>query len=93
MIPFVRGAEFPLAPVPGAHFRHIGIYGYRRKFLEALVREPPCVLETLEKLEQLRALALGGRMVVLDSDPDGIGVDSPADVPRAEALLRQAGLL
>lgn len=93
VIPFVRGAEFPLAPVPGAHFRHIGIYGYRRKFLEALVREPPCVLETLEKLEQLRALALGGRMVVLDSDPDGIGVDSPADVPRAEALLRQAGLL
>ena len=50
-------------------------------------------LETLEKLEQLRALALGGRMVVLDCDAAGIGVDSPADVPKTETWLRQAGLL
>ena len=31
-------------------------------------------------------------MRVLDCDAPGIGVDSPADVPRAEALLREAGL-
>lgn len=93
VIPFVRGAEPGFAPVEGLHFRHIGIYGYRRVFLERLVREPPCALENSEKLEQLRALALGCRMVVLESAAVGMGVDSPADVPRAEALLRQAGLL
>lgn len=92
-IPFQRGAEAGFAPVPGQYFRHIGIYGYRRAFLERLVREPPCALENLEKLEQLRALAIGGRMIVLDGDAAGIGVDSPADVPKAEALLREAGLL
>ena len=92
-IPFVRGAAAGFPPVAGMHFRHVGLYGYRRAFLERLVKEPPCELENLEKLEQLRALALGCRMVVLDCDAAGIGVDSPADVPRAEALLREAGLL
>ena len=93
VIPHVRGAAAGHPPEPGAHFRHIGLYGYRRAFLERLVREPPCALENLEKLEQLRALDLGGRMAVLECEAFGIGVDSPADVPKAEALLRQAGLL
>ena len=93
VIPHVRGAAAGHPPAPGAHFRHIGLYGYRRAFLERLVREPPCALENLEKLEQLRALHLGCRLAVLDTEAFGIGVDSPADVPKAEALLRQAGLL
>ncbi len=93
VIPCVRGAEANFAPVAGSHFRHVGIYGYQRGFLERLVKAPPCTLENLEKLEQLRALALGCRMLVLDCAAVGIGVDSPADVPRAEALLRDAGLL
>ena len=92
-IPCVRGAAAGFAPVSGSHFRHVGLYGYRRAFLERLVREPPGEMENLEKLEQLRALALGCRMIVLDCDSVGIGVDSPADVPKAEALLRAAGLL
>lgn len=93
VIPHVRGAAAGHPPAPGAHFRHVGLYAYRRAFLERLVREPPCALENLEKLEQLRALHLGGRLAVLDAEAFGIGVDSPADVPKAEALLRQAGLL
>ncbi len=93
VIPFVRGAKAGFAPVAGQHFRHIGIYGYQRAFLDQLVKEPPCALENLEKLEQLRALSLGCRMAVLDCEAFGIGVDSPSDVPKAEILLRQAGLL
>ena len=74
------------------HWRHIGIYAYRRDFLERLVREPPCRIERLEKLEQLRALHLGARIRVLEVADYGIGVDVPADVPAAEAALRAAGL-
>jgi len=91
-IPFVRGAAASFEPT-GVHLRHIGLYGYQRSFLVRLVKEPPGQLEELEKLEQLRALALGCRMKVLDGTTNGIGVDSPSDVPRAEALLRHAGLL
>ena len=90
-IPFVRDAAAGTVPA-GLHWRHIGIYAYRRTFLERLVQEPPCVLEQTEKLEQLRALWLGCRMKVLETGDVGLGVDTPEDVERAEQALRKAGL-
>ncbi len=78
-------------PEPGTYWRHIGIYAYRRDYLLRLVAEPPCALEQLEKLEQLRALDLGCRMKVIRTRDFGIGVDTPADVAKAEELLRKIG--
>ncbi len=92
-IPCVRDAATGARPAEGLHWRHIGVYGYRADFLERLVREPPCALELAEKLEQLRALDLGARMRVIVTEDFGIGVDTPADVPLAEAALRRAGLV
>ncbi len=74
------------------HWRHVGIYAYRRAFLERLVRTPPCLLEEAERLEQLRALHIGGRIGVIETDDRGIGVDTPDDVARVERLIREAGL-
>ncbi len=71
------------------YWRHIGIYAYRRDYLLKLVAEPPCALENLEKLEQLRALDMGCRMKVIQTEDFGIGVDTPSDVAKAEALLAQ----
>ncbi len=89
---------FSRAPIPhireagtdwrGVYWRHIGIYAYRSDYLAKLVAEPPCAFENLEKLEQLRALDLGCRMKVVKTRDFGIGVDTPADVAKAEALLR-----
>lgn len=73
----------------GLHWRHLGIYAYRRAFLERLVRMPVCALERAEKLEQLRALHLGARMAVLETDDEGMGVDTPEDVQYVESLLRK----
>ena len=89
-IPHVRDAA-PGTVADGLHWRHIGLYGYRRAFLQRMVTEPPCPLELAEKLEQLRALHLGARMVVLRTNDFGLGVDTPEDVPKAEAALRAAG--
>ena len=89
-IPHVRDA--PESAPDGAHWRHIGIYAYRRDYLLRLVAEPPGKLERLEKLEQLRALQLGCRMKVLQTADFGIGVDTPDDVARVEALGRAAGV-
>jgi len=70
-----------------AHWRHLGIYAYRRDYLLKLVDQPPCTLETLEKLEQLRALHIGCQMNVLQVEHVGIGVDTPEDIARVEAIL------
>lgn len=86
-IPFVR--DRPGVCEHGLHWRHIGIYAYRKSFLDRLVREPPCALEQAEKLEQLRALHLGGRIAVIETGERGIGVDTPEDVGRVEEMIRQ----
>jgi 3-deoxy-manno-octulosonate cytidylyltransferase (CMP-KDO synthetase) len=84
-IPHIREPE-GVSP-EGIYWRHIGIYAYRREYLLKLVAEPPCALENLEKLEQLRALDMGCRMKVIQTQDFGIGVDTPSDVAKAEALL------
>lgn len=86
VIPHVRDAG---TDATGAHWRHIGIYAYRRDYLLKLVAEPPCRLENLEKLEQLRALYIGCRMNVLQVEDVGIGVDTPEDILKVEAILAQ----
>ena len=88
-IPHVRGAAAGSGPVEGAHWRHVGLYGYKRAFLEKMVRTPVCELERLEKLEQLRALWLGGKIRVLFCEESGVGGDRPEDVARVEAMLRE----
>jgi len=55
-----------------------------------MVSAPPCELEEAEKLEQLRALYLGARMIGMETVDNGSGVDTPADVARAERLIREA---
>lgn len=89
VIPHIRDGD---AKFEKLHWRHIGIYAYRRAFLEKLVKAPPCDLELAEKLEQLRALHIGCRMKVVQTREAGLGVDTPADVARAEQALRAAGL-
>jgi 3-deoxy-manno-octulosonate cytidylyltransferase (CMP-KDO synthetase) len=92
-IPHLREKDSGVAARNPLYWRHVGIYAYRRIFLQKLVATPPCLLEKVEKLEQLRALYLGGRMKVLQTISAGLGVDTPEDVKKAEAALRKAGLV
>ena len=72
----------------GLYVRHLGIYAYRGGFLKRYIAEPPCALERTEKLEQLRALWMGGRIAVIRTDDEGVGVDTPEDAIRVAALLQ-----
>lgn len=72
----------------GAWWRHIGIYGYRVGFLKRFAAMPPGTLEQIEMLEQLRVLEAGYRVAVgIAPEPFPPGVDTPADLARAEARL------
>ena len=79
-----RDAE-PATPV--AVDRHIGLYVYRRPLLLALSRLEPTPLERAERLEQLRALEHGHRIMTTLIDDDPIGVDTPADLDRVRRRL------
>jgi len=72
---------------PGPHWHHIGIYAFRRAALERFVALPPSPLETRERLEQLRALEAGMRIGAARIAHGPFGVDTPADLARARALL------
>jgi 3-deoxy-manno-octulosonate cytidylyltransferase (CMP-KDO synthetase) len=68
--------------------RHIGIYGYRRDVLSAIVGAEPSSLEMAEGLEQLRALEHGIKIRTVEVDGWGPSVDVPEDISRVEAVLK-----
>ncbi len=77
----------------GLYVRHLGIYAYRGSFLKKYVSEKPCRLEMAEKLEQLRALWMGARIAVIRTEEEGVGVDTPEDAVRIEALMKARGMV
>ncbi len=83
-IPFQRNAA--TMPI----YKHVGIYGFSRSFLETFVALPHGELEQTESLEQLRVLEAGDKIKVLEVDYEGISVDTPDDLARAEARLARA---
>lgn len=73
-------------------WRHIGIYGYQKDFLQKFCRIPPSRLEKTEKLEQLRALENGYRIKIIENQSSTLSVDSPEDIIRVEKLLKESDI-
>lgn len=97
-----RALLFSRAPVPAVHpgaeaepwrlaLRHVGVYAYRADGLRRFLALPPHPMELAEGLEQLRILAAGERILVLETDRRPVGVDTPEDLERARALLEGDG--
>ncbi len=82
---------FSRSPVPfdrtgtdSRFYRHVGLYGFTREALLAAVELPEGDLERREGLEQLRWLEAGMKIACIRTDWNGIGVDTPDDLRRAE---------
>lgn len=71
----------------GDLYHHIGIYVFRRAALDAFVKHKQGVLERRERLEQLRALAMGLRIDVAIVDEVPLSVDTQADLARARTVI------
>lgn len=85
-------AAIPYARNPGewpGWAKHVGVYAYQQAFLERMVAWPPSPLELAEGLEQLRVLERGGRIMVLETPYDTIGVDTPEDLVRVEHRVKR----
>ncbi len=84
-IPWVRDTGDRVA---ARHWKHIGLYGYRRDALLEFPTLPPGELERIEQLEQLRWLENGFRMHVVETMYNAVSVDVPVDIQRVEKLLQ-----
>lgn len=89
VIPFVRGVEQGdwLGHYP--FLKHIGLYAYRTSVLREITLLPQGELEKAESLEQLRWLENGYTIKVGLTDVETVGIDTPADLERAEKFLKK----
>jgi len=88
---------FSRAPIPfsrdkkgvrrGLYWRHVGIYGYKKEALLWLTALPPSPLEEEERLEQLRALENGMRILLIPCEHKSPSVDTEEDLKKLEAFL------
>jgi 3-deoxy-D-manno-octulosonate cytidylyltransferase len=85
-IPWVRDNKAAAAP---HHWKHVGLYGFRREALLEYPTLPPGELEAVEQLEQLRWLENGFHIRAVETDYDAISVDVPADIQRVEKILQE----
>ena len=88
IIPYIRGKEKGEWPKQYPFLKHIGLYAYRTEVLAEITQLPQSSLEIAESLEQLRWLQNGYRIKVGTTDVETIGIDTPADLERAEEILK-----
>ena len=86
-IPHVRDEPVENWPSLAPYWGHVGVYGYRRNVLEEYSRLPEGQLERVEKLEQLRLLEAGKKILTVEIDYHPLGVDVPEDLDRVKALI------
>lgn len=87
-LPHYRDAN----PENFSYLKHLGIYGYQKKFLLEFVKWPAGVLENIEKLEQLRILERGFKIRVIETQHDSFSVDTAEDLKNVEAKIKNSGV-
>lgn len=87
---------FSRAPIPfprdkanATYFKHIGIYAFRKEALLKFSKFPINTLEATEKLENLRFLANGLKVKLVETNAIAIGIDTPEDLENANAIFKE----
>lgn len=70
-------------------YGHLGIYGYKRKALEAMTTLPQTPLERAESLEQLRALENGMKIKTSVVDFVPVGIDTKEDLEKFKQIVEK----
>jgi 3-deoxy-manno-octulosonate cytidylyltransferase (CMP-KDO synthetase) len=82
VIPYPRDEKYPTV-----YNEHIGVYAFRKKALMDFTSWPVSPLEAAEKIECLRYLENGVTIRMVSTEYIGVGIDTPGDLERANALL------
>lgn len=79
---------YPRDPAAARYLHHVGIFAYRRETLLGFADLPVPSAERAEGLEQLRLLAAGIPIRMIEIEPTGPGVDTPEELEKVEAILK-----
>ncbi|WP_396600988.1 3-deoxy-manno-octulosonate cytidylyltransferase [Algibacter sp. R77976] len=82
-IPYPRDSSFAVK-----YYKHKGVYAFRKQAILDFYKLPMQVLEASEKLEQLRYLEYGKRIKMVETDVEGVEIDTPEDLERAIKLWK-----
>ncbi len=88
-IPYNRDTSANLQDVGIGYFGHLGIYAFRTKTLLEFCTLPKSPLEHIEKLEQLRALWNGKKILMVKVKSEFIGIDTIEDYNNALKLIKE----
>lgn len=86
-IPFLREYNSGEWVDKFSYYKHIGIYAYRKSFLNKLTTLPESPLEKAEKLEQLRVLENGYKIYTIETEYESVSVDTPEDLKKVNQLV------
>ncbi len=70
------------------YFKHKGVYAFRKQAIMDFYRLPMLSLEASEKIECIRYLEYGKRIKMVETDVQGVEIDTPEDLERAKKLWK-----
>lgn len=70
------------------YFKHKGIYAFRKSALMDFQRLPMLPLEATEKIEAIRYLEYGKKIKMVETTVQGIEIDTPEDLKKAQAAWK-----
>ncbi|NRR90787.1 3-deoxy-manno-octulosonate cytidylyltransferase [Winogradskyella undariae] len=82
-IPYPRDKE-----VGARYFKHKGIYAFRKEALLDFTVLPMKFLEASEKIECIRYLEYGKRIKMVETEIQGVEIDTPEDLEKAKRLWK-----
>ena len=82
-IPYPRESN-----VGARYFKHKGVYAFRKQAIMDFYTLPMLPLEASEKIECIRYLEYGKRIKMVETDVQGVEIDTPEDLERAKKLWK-----
>jgi 3-deoxy-manno-octulosonate cytidylyltransferase (CMP-KDO synthetase) len=71
------------------YFKHKGVYAFRKEALLDFTKLPMKMLEVSEKIECIRYLEFGKKIKMVETDVQGVEIDTLEDLERAKNILRE----
>jgi 3-deoxy-manno-octulosonate cytidylyltransferase (CMP-KDO synthetase) len=75
--------------IPYNYYKHIGVYAFRKSALLEFSQQEITPLEAAEKIECIRFLEYGKKLKMVYTDCINFGIDTPEDLKRAQAYLKE----